>query len=79
MTDQERIKCKDCSFATFVPSNGGPGRYYCDNPDAKYATSPCIPRPMICRTERGKSEVTIKTAPKWCPVKTGKKVSKRDL
>lgn len=63
------ICCNKCKFAEFRPGKGNPGRYYCKNPDAKFARSECEPVPMICRTGRHDSDFTIKTSPKWCPLR----------
>lgn len=62
-------KCKECNFKSFYSGNGGLNRYYCEHPDGRFARSECEPTPLICRTERHSSEMTIKTAPKWCPLK----------
>ena len=45
-----------------------PGRYYCFHDEAKFARSECEPHPMICRTGRHDDKLTIKTAPRWCPL-----------
>lgn len=66
------MKCRECEFASFVKVNGGPNRYYCKNPDARFVRSECEPTPLICRTERNSEEVTIKTSPRWCPLRKGK-------
>lgn len=72
-------KCSECEFAKFTPGNGSPGRYYCENPDARFVRSECEPVPMICRTGRHDSNFTIKTSPKWCPFrKSPEKKSKAD-
>ncbi|MGN0331733.1 MAG: hypothetical protein ACI4D9_01695 [Lachnospiraceae bacterium] len=65
----EKMKCKDCDHKKFMEGNGNPGRHYCHHPDARFARSECEPVPMICRTGRHDKEVTIKTSPKWCPLR----------
>lgn len=70
------MNCIDCDYKEYTPGNGNPGRYYCKHPKARFAISECEPTPMICRTKRHSSELSIKSSPKWCPyrVKTnGKK------
>ena len=62
------MNCKDCSYKEFHNGNGRPGRYYCLHDDARYARNKCEPTPMICRTERHDDKLTIKTAPRWCPL-----------
>ena len=49
-----------------VKAAGSPNRYYCTHPVA--AKMACAWAKMICRTERRSTEITIKTAPKWCPL-----------
>lgn len=66
------MKCKDCGQKKYYPGNGNPGRYYCEHPEARYAKSECEPTPMICRTGRHSDEITIKTSPKWCPLRKKK-------
>lgn len=58
-------KCSDCNLKIFSKGNGSPNRYYCRHPEATKMGSR-----MICRTERHKTELTIKTSPKWCPLRT---------
>ena len=60
------MKCKDCIYCEFEKSNGGPNMYYCVHPTA--AQLVCAGARMICRTERGSMEFTIKSAPRWCPL-----------
>ena len=69
------MKCKDCDHKKFWSNKGGPGRYYCEHPDARFARSECEPTPMICRTERHSDELTIKTSPKWCPFRKTEKLT----
>lgn len=58
------MKCKDCDLKVFEKGNGQPNRYYCQHPKAIAD----VGSRMICRTERHSEELTIKTAPKWCPI-----------
>lgn len=62
------MKCKDCSYKEFAKVNGGANRWYCTHEAARFVKSECEPTPMICRTKRHSEELTIKTAPKWCPI-----------
>ena len=62
------MNCKDCSYKKFYDGNGRPGRYYCFHDEAKFARSEFEPHPMICRTGRHDDKLTIKTAPRWCPL-----------
>lgn len=62
-------RCTECNHKSFMKGNGRPNRWYCHNPDARYARSECEPTPMICRTERHSEELTVKTSPKWCPIR----------
>ena len=62
------MNCKDCSYKKFYDMNGRPGRYYCLHDEAKFARSECEPHPIICRTARHDDKLTIKTAPRWCPL-----------
>lgn len=62
------MKCVDCDYKKLEKGNGSPNRYYCTNPDARFARSKCEPTPLICKTERHSVELTIKKAPKWCPL-----------
>ena len=61
------MKCKDCGYKRLYVVKGGINRFYCEHPDARFARSECESTPMICRTKRHSKELTIKTAPKWCP------------
>lgn len=58
------MNCKDCGYKIFEKGNGSPNRYYCKHPEATKMGSR-----MICRTERDKTELTIKTSPRWCPLR----------
>ena len=68
------MKCKDCDNKKFVPRNGTPGRYYCEHPEIRenYEFSPSR---MICRTGRRDKELTVKTAPRWCPMNRKEKAN----
>lgn len=55
------MKCKECKNARFEEYNGSPNRYSCEHSDISGYK-------MICRTKRGSTTITIKTAPKWCPI-----------
>ena len=68
---KKKIRCNECKYAKHYTYNGSPGRYYCENPDAAYARNECEPKPMICRTGRHNYDFTIKTSPKWCPLRKG--------
>lgn len=59
------MNCKDCNYKVFEKSNGSPNRYYCKHPEALKG----VGARLICRTKRHSEEVTIKTAPRWCPLK----------
>ena len=64
------MKCKDCSYKKLEKGNGSPNRYYCEHPIAyERAVGIGSPAREVCRTKRGCTEVTIKTSPKWCPLK----------
>ncbi len=62
------MKCKDCKYLTFADMhNCNPNRYYCENPIiCKERERGAV---MICRCERGTSDLKIKTSPRWCPLK----------
>lgn len=62
------MNCKDCNYKKLEVYSGGMSRYYCTNPDASYARSECEPTPLISKNKRHSTEITIKTAPKWCPI-----------
>lgn len=58
-------KCAGCKHCQFAPGNGNPNRYYCTHP----ATTAGMGARMVCRTERHSTEITIKTSPRWCPLR----------
>lgn len=66
------MKCKDCEYKSFLERKCGPNRYYCKHPEARFARSECEPTPLICKTERHSEELTIKTSPRWCPLRRKK-------
>ena len=68
MIENSKTTCKDCCYKNFVAGNGRPGRYYCENPDARFSRSECEPAPLICKTVRHNDAMTIKTRPRWCPL-----------
>lgn len=59
------MKCSECDHKHFETGNGSPNRYYCNNPVATAG----VGARLICRTERHKTDITIKTSPSWCPLK----------
>ncbi len=61
------MKCSECSYRTFAETKGGVNRHYCDHPTA--AASVNATARLICRTKRHSKEMTIKNAPRWCPLK----------
>ncbi len=60
------IKCSECKDAHFKDMNGCPGRWYCEYPNVREYVS-CPADTLICKTERHKKNMTIKTSPRWCP------------
>lgn len=60
------MKCSECKYKKFEEYNGSPSRYYCIHQDAAENASANI----ICRCDRGSSELKIKTSPRWCPLKS---------
>lgn len=64
------MKCKDCEYKSFLERKCGPNRYYCDHPEAQFGI---IRNALICKTERHSEELTIKTSPKWCPLRRKEK------
>lgn len=59
------MDCKDCEFKHFQKHNGNPNRYYCLHPKAVEG----VGSRLICRTERHSEAITIKTSPRWCPLR----------
>lgn len=63
MAKNDVPKCSECEFTSFMKINGGANRYYCSHP---YGRKAHCSAPLICRTERHRTELTIKTSPRWC-------------
>lgn len=63
------VRCSECEHKELLERNGGANRYYCVHPKAQFVRSECEPTPMICRTVRHSTEMTVKTSPAWCPLK----------
>lgn len=61
------VKCVECEYKEFMKINGGPNRYYCNHDDVWEERKE--EDKMICRCERNSDKLTIKTSPKWCPLK----------
>ena len=61
------MKCVDCELKEFQECNGRSNRYYCIHQDAPRQNGPAL----ICKTERHSTELTIKTSPRWCPLRKG--------
>jgi len=65
------MKCKDCEYQSFSRGypehvkSSGLSSYYCKHPDHPSINGATL----ICKTKRGCEELTIKTSPKWCPLK----------
>jgi hypothetical protein len=66
----ETMKCADCENCKFEQCNGGVNRFYCTHPAA--AASVNAGARLIARTERHSTELPVKTAPRWCPIKYDK-------
>lgn len=58
-------KCAGCRRCRFEDCNGSPNRYYCVHP----AVMAGMGNRMVCRTERHSTAITIKTSPRWCPLR----------
>lgn len=58
-------KCVSCKHCHFELGNGNPNRYYCVHPTIMAGMG----NRMVCRTERYSTEITIKTSPRWCPLR----------
>lgn len=61
------MKCSECNQCHFGEDKGGVNRYYCKHPKA--AASVNASARLIAKTKRHKKELTVKTAPRWCPLK----------
>ena len=57
------MKCKECGYKKHYARNGRPGRWYCENPEAKG-----LANSLICSSGRHDKELQVKTAPRWCPL-----------
>ena len=66
---KKKLKCKDCEYLIFSEVNGGPNRYYCEHPVA--CEEKLCGAVKLCLCDRGRSELKVKTAPRWCPVNRG--------
>lgn len=64
------MKCADCENCKFEQCNGGVNRFYYTHPAA--AASVNAGARLIARTERHSTELPVKTAPRWCPIKYDK-------
>nr|WP_278678750.1 hypothetical protein [Clostridium paraputrificum] len=62
------IKCSDCNYKKLEIYSGGINRYFCTNIEATKGVGSRV----ICKTERHSTEITIKTSPRWCPLKDRK-------
>lgn len=61
------MKCANCNHCKFGEDKGGVNRYYCEHHAA--AASVNASARLIARTKRHERELTIKTSPRWCPLK----------
>lgn len=62
------MKCSECNHREFAEDKkGGVHRYYCKH--KKAAASVNATARLITRTKRHEKELTVKTAPRWCPLK----------
>lgn len=60
------MKCSECKHCRFYEHKGGVNRYYCEHPEAGKAVNATAR--LIGRTERHKTDIPIKTRPRWCPL-----------
>lgn len=67
--EDKLMKCVDCDLKKLQECKCGGNRYYCGHPDAPRQNGPAL----ICKTERHSTELTIKTRPRWCPLRKGGK------
>ena len=63
------MRCAECKFKCFGEDKGGVNRYYCTHQTA--AASVNASARLIARTKRHETELTIKKAPRWCPINNG--------
>lgn len=61
------MKCSECNHCEFAEDKAGAHRYYCKH--EKAAASVNATARLIARTKRHDKELTVKTAPRWCPMK----------
>lgn len=76
-----RPKCKECMHMKTYENWGRSGRVYCNHPDKDYIENYCREhrihsqpgficlRKRVLRAYSYKYEPTIKTSPRWCPLK----------
>ena len=68
------IKCSECKYCVFAKGKGSPSRYYCEHKEA--AKAALASARLICRCDRYDDTITIKSSPRWCPLKGEKKNDK---
>ena len=61
------MKCSECNHCQFGEDKGGVNRYYCKHTTA--AASVNASARLIARTKRHEKELTIKSSPRWCPLR----------
>ena len=61
------MKCSECNHCKFAEDKGGVNRYYCTH--KKAAASVNASARLITSTKRHDTELTVKTSPRWCPLK----------
>ncbi len=66
-----KMKCKECMYTKFEHN-----RCYCKNEEALNFYK--LGSPLICRSKKGEQKVTIKTSPKWCPLRENPKMKNID-
>ncbi len=63
------MKCSECNHCQFAEDKKrGMNRYYCKHRAA--AASVNAGARLLARTKRHETELTVKTAPRWCPLKS---------
>jgi hypothetical protein len=63
------MKCSECKHCKFAPSKDGANRYYCNHKKAGESVNASAR--LLARTKRHSDELTIKKAPRWCPINNG--------
>ena len=71
------MNCADCKYAEIGYRSSALGRapVYCQHQNQEYIIEYCHNNRVgkmpgfICYTKRGTNELTIKTSPRWCPLK----------